>query len=629
LGVRLVRGAWRILVGIKDALVLAAMLLFFGLLFAALSAKPNPAAIRDGALVLRLNGAIVEQPAEVSPFQAMSGGEQGREFRLRDLLRAAEAARTDDRVKAVVLDLDGFLGGYPASVNELGAALKRVRDEAHKPVLAFATAYTDSGYRLAANASEVWVDPMGCALFTGPGGSQPYLKGLLDKLGVTAHVYRVGKYKSAVEPFILTQASPEAKEENQALANVFLANWRETVTRARPKAQVDPFLTQPQAVMQAAGGDMAAANLRYGIVDKLGDRIAFGRRVAAIDGVGADARQPAGAFRQIRFDDFVDAHPLPTGGDAIGVVTVAGNIIDGKAGPGTAGGETISRFILNGLAKKDLKALVIRVDSGGGSVLASEQIRQALLEAKRRKLPVVASMGGVAASGGYWVSTPADAIFAEPGTITGSIGIFGIIPTFENAIAKIGVSADGVATTPLSGQPDVLRGTNAAVDQVLQAGIEHGYRQFLTRVSQARHLPLARVDQIGQGRVWDGGTARQLGLVDRFGGLDDAIAEAARRAKLDPAKVHVEYLEKKPGFAAQIARQLAREKDDAADAADVFALVAADRRALAARALGEARRLASGGSIQAACLGCAAYGPATAAAQDMSLLRLLLARLGW
>jgi protease-4 len=285
--------------------------------------------------------------------------------------------------------------------------------------------------------------------------------------------------------------------------------------------------------------------------------------------------------------------------------------------------------MLDGLATKNLKALVVRVDSPGGSVLASEQIRLAILEAKKRGLPVVVSMGGLAASGGYWVSTTGDTIFAEPNTITGSIGIFGILPTFENTLAKIGITTDGVRTTPLSGQPDVLGGTTPVLDAVLQAGIENGYRQFIGRVAAARRMTPQRVDQIGQGRVWDGGTARQLGLVDRFGTLGDAVAEAARRAKLDPAKVHAEYLEKQPGWAAQLAAELNdRDDDDAAAGGDVFARVAADRRALLGQVLGDVKRLAAGGSIQARCLECGGFGPSAAPIGDARLLDLVMAKLG-
>ncbi|WP_375397452.1 signal peptide peptidase SppA [uncultured Sphingomonas sp.] len=620
---KLVRTAWKILVGIKDALVLMAMLLFFGLLFAGLAARPNTS-IRDGALVLKLNGPIVEQPSVTSPLAALNGRDIPHEFRLRDLVRVIDKAKDDARVKAVVLDLDGFGGGYPAAVTEVAAALGRVRASG-KPVLAYATGYTDSGYLLAANASEVWVNPLGGALFTGPGGSQLYYKGLIDKLGVNYHVYRVGKFKSYVEPYTRTDESPEAKEASQALYAALFGQWQQLIAKARPRARIAPFLATPGQVITAAGGDIARANLEAGLVDKLGDRVAFGKRVAAIAGEGK--KKVGGTFAAIAYDDFLAANPPLLLGDPIGVVTVAGDIVDGKAQPGTAGGDTIAKAVLDALAKKDLKALVVRVDSPGGSALASEQIRRAVLEAKAQKLPIVVSMGSLAASGGYWVSTAGDVIFAEPNTITGSIGIFGLLPTFENSLKKIGVSADGVQTTPLSGQPDIFRGTTPEVDAIFQSGIENGYREFITRVAKARGLTPERVNEIAQGRVWDGGTAHQLKLVDRFGTISDAIAEAARRAGLDPAKVRPVYLEKEPSWFAQLLKGLGDNDDDDAQAVagrDVFSLIAADRRAVLARALGDARRLATGPAIQARCLECQGFGGSAATGDDLTLVQLLV-----
>ena len=626
---KLVRGAWKLLVAIKDGLVLVAMLLFFGLVFAALSARPGMKAIQPGALVLDLDGTIVEQPEEQAPFAALSGQQMPRQYRARDVLRAIDEARTDDRVKALVLDLDRFGGGYPATLNEVADAIRKFRDT-KKPVLAYATAYTDAGYRLAANASEIWVNPLGGTIFMGPGGNQLYYKGLIDKLGVTTHVYRVGKFKSFVEPYTRTDQSPEAREASQALLGSLFGQWKEAIAKARPRAQVAQFLNSPDRLIVAAGGNIAAANKAAGIVDTLGDRTAFGQRVAAL--VGGDAKKPAGFYNRIAYDTWVAGHPLSKAGSAIGVVTIAGDIVDGEGGPGSAHGDTIAKLILNGLAKKDLKALVVRVDSPGGSVLASERIRLAILAAKQKGLPIVVSMGGVAASGGYWVSTPADVIFAEPSTITGSIGIFGIIPTFEKTLAKVGITTDGVKTTPLSGQPDIYAGTTPELDTILQAGIENGYRQFLTRVAQSRHMSVDQVNTIAQGRVWDGGTARQIRLVDRFGGLNDAVAEAAKRAKLDPATVHAEYLEKEPSAAAQFAAALASRKDDddaASPSADVFGRIAADRRGLVAQALGDVSRLARSGSVQARCLECGGIGPSATAGSDAKLFDLILAKLGF
>ena len=625
---KLVRGAWKILVAIKDGLVLIAMLLFFGLLFAALSAKPSnsAAAVGDGALVLKLDGAIVEQPSESDPFSGFGGGGNPSEFRLRDVVRSLDKAAKDDKVKAVVLDLDSFGGGYPAAVDEVANAIRRVRDT-RKPVLAFATAYTDSGYRLAANASEIWMSPMGGTLFMGPGGSQLYYKGLIDKLGVNAHVYRVGKYKSFVEPYTRTEASPEAKEEVVKLYQVLFAQWQEAIAKARPKAKFQPFLATPGAVITTAQGDIAKANLDAGIVDRLGSRLDFGKRVAEIAGVESD--KAAGSFKTIKYAAYVAANPLPTNGGKIGVLTIAGDIVDGKSNGGSVGSDTVVKLVLDALAKKDLKALVVRVDSPGGSALASENMRRAIGEAKAQKLPIIISMGSVAASGGYWVSTAGDMIFAEPTTITGSIGIFGIIPTFENTLKKIGLTSDGVRTTPLSGQPDIYGGTNPETDAIFQAGIENGYRQFITRVANARKLSTARVDEIGQGRVWDGGTARQIGLVDRFGGLQDAIDEAARRAGLKPADVHAEYLEKKPSaWAKFIGQILDSNRDDDTSAGDAFTRMASERRAVFARALGDVKRIGTGAAVQARCLECDGLGGSTPRAGDARLVDLVLARIG-
>jgi protease IV len=621
---KLLRGFWKILVGIKDALVLLLLLIFFGLLFAGLSAAPNPRPPGSGALVVDLDGALVEQPAQADPVSAIAGqSAPTREYRLRDVVRGLRAAAKDSDVKAVVLDLDRFTGGGQTAVADAGDAIDEVR-RAGKPVLAFATGYSDSSYMLAAHASEVWLDPQGAVLVAGPGAPHLYYKGLLDKLGVEAKVYRVGKFKSAVEPYIRSDQSPEAKAMNQALVDSLWAGWQDDVRKARPKAQLAAYVADPAKALTAAGGDTAAAALGAGLVDKLGDRIAFGKRVAAI--AGQDAKNIAGNYKAIPLDGWIAAHPEKTGGDAIGVVTIAGTIVDGEAAPGTAGGTTISRLLLDALARKNLKALVVRVDSPGGSVTASERIRSAIMEAKGRGLPVVVSMGSVAASGGYWVSTPADRIFAEPSTITGSIGVFGILPTFKGTLAKLGLSADGVKSTPLSGEPDVYHGTSPQFDTLMQTGIEGIYKRFTGLVAASRHLTVARVDEIGQGHVWAGGTARQIGLVDQFGGLDDAIAEAARRAKLDPANVHPVFIERQPSKFAQFVAGLTRKRDAGSDPDDAWTRVARAPERDLLRAFGDLDLLVRGPAIQVQCLECPVSGPPRPI--DAGLAKLLLARLG-
>ena len=606
---KLVRGAWKLLVGVKDALVLLFMLLFFGAIAAALSARPGTKAIGTGALVLDLDGSIVEQPTAISPAQALTGGSQAKQFRLRDLVAALNAAATDDRVKTVVLDLDGFMGGGQVALGDVGDALERVR--AKKPVLAFATGYGDDAYQLAAHASEVWLDPQGLALFSGPGGSRLYYKGLFDKVGATIHVYRVGTYKAAVEPYTRDSASPEAKENAQAYSSALWSAWQGDVARARPKAQLAGFVADPVAATTATG-DLAQAALRAGIVDRVDSRAAFDARVAQVAGKGRTTASKPSAYARIELKPYIAANPRKAGDKTIGVVTVAGVISDGEADAGSAGGETIARIVDRAVASDSYKALVVRVDSPGGSALASERIRLSLEAARKKGLPVVVSMGNVAASGGYWVAMAGDRVFAEPDTITGSIGIFGIIPTFEKGFGKIGVTGDGIATTPLSGQPDVVRGTNAAFDTIIQTAIESGYRRFIALVSGARKMTPARADELGQGRVWDGGSARQLGLIDAFGGIDEAIAEAARRAKLDPGAAHAVWLDKEPTWRESLASMFSSEEETGA--ADLLTTLSRQRVAELGGAVDDVRLMTTASAIQARCLECPV--PAVAAPRE-------------
>jgi len=618
---KFVRAIWKLLVGIKDALVLLLMLLFFALLYAGLSARPQP--VTDGVLALDLDGTVVEEPARTDLSALAGGGTGAKQYRLRDLIAALDEARDDDRVKAVALDLEGFLGGGQTAMGDLSDALRRVR-AAGKPVVAYSVGYSDDGYLLAAAASEVWLNPLGAVAIAGPGGSNLYFKGFLDKLGVTANVYRVGTYKSAVEPFIRNDMSPESRENYQSFGDALLETWRESAMRARPKAKLDAYIRDMPGAVDAAGGDLAKAALTAGLVDKLADRRAFEKRLAELGGEDDDA---AGGYNRIKLASYIAERVERDPNGPIGVVTIAGEIIDGKAPLGTAGGDSIAKAIEKGLSDGGLKALVVRVDSPGGSVLASERIRQAILGAKERKLPVVVSMGNVAASGGYWVSTPADYIFAEPSTITGSIGVFGILPSFEGTLTKLGMGADGIKTTPLSGEPDLLRGPSPEIERLIQASVESIYRHFLGLVSQSRRKPPADIDRIAQGRVWDGGTARQLGLVDGFGGMEEAIAKAAELAKLGTGQRGVRYLERPQSLTDSLLEMLATgERDDGTALADGFAVLGGSPERELAAALADLRSILSGPRIQARCLECGPVAPVRLGApvrSDTGLLALL------
>lgn len=597
------RSVWKVLVAIKDGLVLLFLLLFFWALYAALTLRPVPGAVEDGALTIALDGPVVEERSAIQPSQLLlSGAAPTREYQARDVARAIETAADDSRIKAVVLDLERFGGGRQVHLSRIGAAMDKVR-AAHKPVLVRGLLYTDDAVQIAAHASEAWVDPIGGAIVTGPGGSQLYYKGLMDRLKIKAHIFKVGTYKSAVEPYARSDASPEAKENLAGVYGALWQAWKDEVKKARPKADIDRVTRDPQGWLAQSGGDMAQAAVKAGLVDKVGDKAAFGERVG--DLVGHDKEGPAGSYKGTTLAKYLADKPEPKAGKAIAVATIAGEIVDGEAGPGRAGGTRIADLIDKAVASGDYAALVVRVDSPGGSVTAGERIRAAIVRAKAKGLPVVVSMGNLAASGGYWVSTPASRIFAEPATITGSIGVFAVVPSFEDTLASYGVTSDGVRTTPLSGQPDILGGLSPEVEALSQAGVESFYARFLSLVATARHKTPAQIDAIAQGRVWDGGTARQIGLVDQFGGIEDALAYAAKAAKLD--SWHAEYLGANQsgwqGFLASIMDD-GSSSEDAHAATDVTGLIALRQQALGARMLADLDRLTGAAGAQAYCLEC-------------------------
>lgn len=624
------RKAWKFLVAIKDGLVLLFMLLFFVLLYAAMTARPNAAAVRDGALLLRLDGAVVEEPEAIDPFaELLSGETPTAQYRARDIARAIRLAATDSRVKAVVLDLSRFTGGGLVHMQEIGAAMDVVR-AAKKPVLTYAVGYADDGVLLAAHASEVWVDPLGGAFILGPGGNNLYYAGLLEKLKVTAHVFRVGTYKSAVEPFLRNDQSPESRVAAEALYGALWADWKADVAKARPKANITLATADPAAWLKASGGDAAKAAQAAGLVDRIGDNVEFGARVAELAGKDATSTAP-GAFAHTTLRTWLAANAPKTPGKAIGVVTIAGEIVDGDAGPGTAGGDRIAELLDDSL-DQGFAALVVRVDSPGGSIMASEQIRKAIARYKAKNIPVVVSMANLAASGGYWVSTPAARIFADPGTITGSIGVFAIIPTFERALGDIGVTGDGVKTTPLSGQPDLAGGLSPEISAMLQANVEHSYGKFLGLVAGARSKTSEQIDAIGQGRVWDGTTAKGNGLVDQLGGLDDALAYAAGAAKLKSGAWHPVYLgESEDRFAALVEGLRGTDNDSAPPRSgrDWAAMIADRQLAVLGRVAGDARRMAGARGVQVYCLECPAQlSGARVSREDVSALTRIVRTLG-
>jgi protease-4 len=597
------KGVWGFLVGVKDALVLLFMLLVFGALWASFSMRTPIATVPDGAaLNIEMDGLLVDQASEPSPLALLGGEETVPEIETLALVKTIDRAAEDPAINRITLDLDRFMGGGLANLESVGAALSRFKAQ-KKTVEAFATAYTDDSYYLAAHANRILIDPMGAVVLTGPGGSNLYFKDALDKLKVNVEVFRVGTYKSFVEPFTRTEASPEAKAADQALADDLWASWRSGVQKQRQELDVTALLASwPQRV---AGANQSQAELAKGagLVDEVTSRNAWAERLRKELGEGDDPDRP-GDFKRIGFRDYWAARrPSGETGDAVAVVHVTGTIVDGEAPAGAAGGDTISELIDDAVADSDVKALVVRVDSGGGSAMASEQIRLAMEAARARKLPVIASFGPVAASGGYWIGTGADSILASPATITGSIGVFGVIPTFQGTLKELGISTDGVRTTPFSGQPDVVGGLNEPARALLQSGVEDIYRQFLTRVSTARKMPVAQVAPIAEGRVWSGSRAKELKLVDQYGDLQAAIREAGKRAGIK-GEPRVKVMSPPQPFLVQLLSGL---EGGSATPKDALARAVTVSRLRAAAQVQAAVSVANGPTVQAHCLTCMGY----------------------
>lgn len=608
---------WRLLVGIKDALALLFLLLFFGLLFAALGSRPSPAQVRDGALLLRLEGSIAEEPATVDPLGAiLSGTVPTREYAARDLAQAIDRAAGDDRIKVIALDLTTFTGGPAVSLREVAEALARFK-AADKPVLAYGVAYTDDSMMLAAQASEVWIDPLGGVALRGPGGSILFYGEALQRYGINAHVYQVGTYKGTGEPYANSAMSPELRENLETYTGQLWDEYTAQIRQARPDADIAAATTGLLPLVEANGGDLARVALEAGLADTIGTHDEWSARVAEVAGEDEWDERP-GAFAHTDLDTFISATVgddedggvlRSFGGEdrTIGVITIAGEISDGDAGPGSAGAARITRLLEDAL-DDDLAALVVRIDSPGGTVTGSESIRRAVMRFRDKDVPVVVSMGNYAASGGYWIATAGQRIFAEPETLTGSIGVILAVPSFERVLADYGVNAESIRTTPLSGQPDLLGGFTPETEALLQAETQAIYTRFVGLVAEARGITPARADELAQGRVWTGGSARQLGLVDQFGGLDAAIAHAAEQAGIAEGEWEEKFLTSPPDpFDAMLAGVLGGATAQSRPQAlvSLSSLFAAHEQQVALRVLADFDRLMAGTGAQALCLECA------------------------
>jgi len=519
------------------------LLLVVVLLVAVFTGGPKPL-VSKTALVLELRGDLVEQHTGGlrDALLANVGGEVKRMVELRDLLVVLDAAAKDKNISSVYLLLDELDGGGLAMLHEVGAAIDRVK-AAGKPVIAWGGSFDQKRYLLASHASEVYLHPMGMVLIEGFGRHRNYYRDALDKLGVTVNLMKVGTYKSFAEPYISNGPSQAATEADTFLYGALWNGYTALVEKNRklPAGAVARGIDQLPQMMEATGGNAAQVALNLKLIDgiKTKDEV---RAMMIKRGVYDES---AKSFRQVSFGDYLGRNPQKAFGDAVGVIVAAGEITEGQGGPGVVGGVSTANQIRRAREDDAIKALVLRVDSPGGSAYGSELIRRELELTRAAGKPVVVSMGSVAASGGYWISMAADEVIADPATITGSIGVFAILPTADKVADKLGVRTAGVTTTWLADAYNPLRPLDPRFGQLVQASINNVYREFTTRAAAARKTTQAKIDEVGQGRVWTGTQAKERGLVDTLGSYGDALRSAAKRAKLGD-DFRVAYVER-PG----------------------------------------------------------------------------------
>ncbi len=497
----------------------------------------------SAVLVLAPAGVIVEQRSESLLSSELLGEDITAETVLKDVIDALDHAGQDPRIKAVLLDLTKLQGAGFSKLQDIGAALKRFR-ESGKPVIAASDLFMQRNYYLAAHADRVYLNPMGGVLLTGFGIYQNYYKSALDKLQVQFHVFRVGSYKSALEPFMRDDMSDFDRTANSALLEVLWASYKNDVAGQRriDPTTIDDYVNHFPNRLAASRGETAQLALSFGLVDEL--KTADQLRDELVELAGEDRSKRS--YNRVRFDEYLKSARSSSpkiGGEEpkVAVIVAQGVILDGTQPAGRIGGASLSALIHQAWKNEATRAIVLRIDSPGGSAFASEAIRRELELARRAGKPVVVSMGSVAASGGYWIASGADEIWAAPTTITGSIGIFSAFPTFERSLQALGISNDGVGTTRLADAFNPNRPMNSLMADAMNQFMEQGYRTFIARVAEGRNMTTEAVRTVAEGRVWAGQSALEKGLIDSLGGLEAAIESAAKRAGLETYAV--DYLQ--------------------------------------------------------------------------------------
>jgi protease-4 len=495
------------------------------------------------ALLLNLMGTVVDQRSQVDPLAALlvEPSPAEHEVVLRDVIDAIDYAKDDPAVSALVMELDQLLYVGLSRVQEIAAALEEFRASG-KPVVAVGDFFTQDQYLLASYADTVIVHPYGGVALEGFSSYRNYFRDALEKLSVNVHVFKAGENKSIAEPFLRDDMSPSEKEITERWLQVLWGQYAAAVEAQRDLApgSINDYVNNYASGLTAAGGNSAAMALEAGLVDELFSRDEANDYLVEMVGASNDD----GLYEAFTFESYVKRKRpsalLPLEGERVAVITAEGDILPGDQPPGSIGGESLARLLRTTAETEGVAAIVLRVNTGGGSVFASEVIRQQLLATRAMGIPVVVSMGAVAASGGYYIAAQADEIWATPATITGSIGVFAAIPTFENLLDRMGIHTDGVGTTELAGSLRLDRPLNPQVAEALASGVAFSYRQFIELVAQGRDMTAEQVDGVAQGRIWSAPDALDKGLIDGLGSLQDAIAAAAARADLD--SYEVEYV---------------------------------------------------------------------------------------
>ena len=531
----LFRSLWRLLNFTRLMLVNLLFLIVVLVIAFSLNQSETPSTPIEGALTLNLAGVLVEQRTQTDPTvqllrQVEKSDDQPSEIVLSDLLWAIKSAGDDDRIKALVLKPQGLQGASLSKLQEVASAIDAFK-ESGKPVIAMADYYSQGAYLLAAHADHVLLNQSGAVLIEGFGVYQTYFKSALEKLNVTPHVFKVGTYKSFVEPYTRDEMSPESKEANQRWLDQL---WQSYVTDVAEQREIEPDAVAPDKdhfleLLRKAGGNAASYALDNGLVDQLATRDEMTQAVIKEVGESEDH-----GWKGVGLKEYLAAIPEQypqSGKDEVGLITASGAIMDGVQPAGTIGGDSLADLLAEARRDDQVKAVVLRVDSPGGSAFAAEQIRAELLALKQAGKPVVISMGSYAASGGYWISADADKIFASPTTLTGSIGVFGMFATIDKALSQYGVHTDGIGTTDFVGI-GLTRALPEHVGQAIQLSVEDTYQRFVGLVGKGRGLSPEEAEKAAEGRVWTGQDAKELGLVDEFGNLDDALKAAAELANL-------------------------------------------------------------------------------------------------